>query len=422
MATCIAPARLEDRQQPRRPLSHASNRRLKVAFVTTRADAPGGSHVHLRDLSAAVKEHGHEVTIFVGGEGEFTNELAERGIPFHSLRHLVRPIRPVKDWRALLELRAALKRLQPDLVHAHSSKAGWVGRLAAWSLGIPALFTAHGFAFSEGVPARAARIYRCAERLAAPFADCIIAVSHYDRNLALRHGVARGERLVTVHNGIEDVDRKLRAEPERPVPRLVMVARFAEPKDHRLLLQALARLQDAQWTLDLIGDGPLRARTEALAASLGLTGRVRFLGIRKDVAACLAQSQIFVLTSKYEGLPLTILEAMRAGLPVVASAVGGVPEMVANGETGFGVLRGDAEMLRARLAQLIANPALRVRLGMAARALYQSCFTFDRMLSQTLKIYYDVIGGAHLRTTPASQPAPHPTPAVAAPAASAAHR
>ncbi|WP_297853548.1 glycosyltransferase [Meiothermus sp.] len=170
-----------------------------------------------------------------------------------------------------------------------------------------------------------------------------------------------------------------------------MVARFAVPKNHGLLLQALAGLQERPWEVELIGDGPLQSFAEEQAIRLGIRNRVHFVGARTDVAERLAQAHIFVLTSNYEAFPLSILEAMRAGLPVVASNVGGVAEAVIDGETGFLVPRGDLQALRSRLAQLIDNPQLRRQMGMAGRARYEAHFTLEQMLDKILAVYEKVL-------------------------------
>jgi len=365
---------------------------VNIVYVITRSDSIGGAHIHVRDLALNLLRAGHTVTVLVGGEGPFAAELAARGIPYRSLRYLVRPIRPGTDLRGLWELRAALAELKLDLVSAHSSKAGWLGRLAARSLGFPVVFTAHGWAFTEGVPEHKRKIYALAERLAAPFADRIITVSEYDRALALRYRIAPAHKLVTVHNGMPDVDPTLRACPEAEPVRIVMVARFEPQKDHTTLLCALVGLKDLAWELELIGDGPLLERVRAETGRLGLLERVCFLGARKDVAERLAKAQIFVLSSNWEGFPRSILEAMRAGLPVVASDVGGVREAVMEGETGFLVPRGDVGALRARLRQLIMNASLRVKMGQAGRKRFEEQFTFEHMFKKTLEVYEDVLG------------------------------
>jgi glycosyltransferase involved in cell wall biosynthesis len=173
-----------------------------------------------------------------------------------------------------------------------------------------------------------------------------------------------------------------------------MVARLGPQKDHPTLLRALAELQELPWELDLIGDGPSTAQTAALASSLGVGGRVRFLGQRTDVEQLLARSQVGLLVTNWEGFPLSILEAMRAGLPVVASSVGGVGESVQDGETGYLVPRGDVALLRDRIGRLLASPELRGRLGANARTRYEQRFTLGRCVSRTLAVYHDVLAGA----------------------------
>ncbi|PNY83001.1 glycosyl transferase family 1 [Deinococcus koreensis] len=365
---------------------------MKIVFVITRGDSVGGAHIHVRDLSRQLMALGHHVTVVVGGAGAYTAELERAGIPFRSLQFLTREIRPRQEGRALLELRGVLAELRPDLVSTHSSKAGLLGRLAARSLGVPALFTAHGWAFTEGVPESQRRFYTLAERLLAPLSRRIITVSEHDRQLALRRRVAPAHRLVTVHNGMPLLSGDALARPQHAPPTLVMVARFQEQKDHATLLRALAGLQTLPWTLELIGDGPLEAQTMALAAELGLAARVQFLGARSDVAERLRSAQIFVLATHWEGFPRSILEAMRAGLPVVASDVGGVRESVEDGVTGRVVPPADVDALRLALAGLIGSPQERQRLGDRGREVFLEQFTFTRMFAQTLEVYQQVLG------------------------------
>lgn len=367
---------------------------MRIAFVITRSDSIGGAQVHVRDLAVHLLHEGHSVTVLVGGEGPFVEELAEKGIPYRCLRYLVRPIRPGIDLQGFWELRAALAELRPDLVATHSSKAGWLGRAAARSLGFRVVFTAHGWPFTEGVPGSQRWIYAQAERLAALFADRIITVSEYDRRLALRYRIAPAHKLVTVHNGLPDIAPTLYARPAVQPVRIVMVARFEPPKDHVTLLRALAGIRNLSWELELIGDGPLLKEMRVLAGRLGIGERVRFLGARKDVAERLAMAQIFVLVSNWEGFPLSILEAMRAGLPVVATDVGGIREAVIDDESGFLVPRKHAEALRACLFQLIDNLTLRVKMGRKGRMRFEQLFTFERMFRKTVKVYESVLHSA----------------------------
>jgi glycosyltransferase involved in cell wall biosynthesis len=365
---------------------------LKIAYIVTRAEPIGGAQIHVRDMAEAMQRRGHSVLVLTGGEGHFTDDLRARNIPTVVLEHLTVPIRPWQDLRALRELRAALQSFGPDLVATHSAKAGVIGRMAARWLGVPVTVTTHGWSFTTGVPPLKAFVYRWIERVTGPWAaDRTITVSEYDRQLALRAGVLSESRMVTVHNGIPDVPPALRANPAATPPRLVMVARFGPQKDHPTLLRALAGLRDLPWHLDLVGEGPLLSQTRSLAVSLGLGERVQFLGQRMDVDRILANAQIGLLITNWEGFPLSILEAMRANLPVVASNVGGVAESVTDGMTGFVVPQGDADVLRDRLGRLLADPALRASLGMRARAEYETHFALERSVSKTLAVYESVL-------------------------------
>ena len=372
----------------RRPVSR--NRNLRIAFVVTRSDSFGGSSVHIRDLSQILMAAGHEVAVFIGGEGPVTEAYREAGIPYVALRHLVRKVAPSTDLRGLWELRQALRRFQPDLVSTHTSKAGFLGRIAAWSLGVPAVYTPHCWSFTDGFPG--AKLYLWAERIARPFGRRAIMVSEAERREGIGGRVGAPDHFVTVHNGMPDVAGSFRANPRLSPPRLVMVGRFEKQKDHATLFRALAQLKDLPWTLDNIGDGPLRPQVEAMVRELGLEDRVHLLGYRRDVARSMSQSQIYVLISHWEGFARSIIEAMRAGLPVVASDTGGNAEAVEDGRTGFIVQRGDVDGLASQLRILISSPELRVRLGAAGRRRYEANFTLDHMVRKTMSVWETVLG------------------------------
>jgi glycosyltransferase involved in cell wall biosynthesis len=367
---------------------------LRIAYLVTTASPIGGAQIHVRDLAAAVAAQGHSPAVITSGSGTFIDDLRSRGIPVKVLRNLAVPIHPLRDLRALREIRAALTELRPDLIAAHSSKAGILGRIAGRSLRVPVVFTVHGWAFTPGVPPLHATIYRQAERLVAPLATRFITVSEFDRQLGLAARIAGADRMVTVHNGMPDIAEHRRADPGRSPVRLVMVARFGAQKDHPTLFRALAELRHHAWELDLIGEGPLMGEMQSLAVELGLGGRVQFLGQRTDVDRILSEAQISLLVTNWEGLPLSILESMRAGLPMIASSVGGIDESVADEETGYLVPRGDAVRLRDRIERLLISPQLRVRLGTNGRARYERDFTLTHSVNRTLDVYRDVLARA----------------------------
>jgi glycosyltransferase involved in cell wall biosynthesis len=360
---------------------------MKVLFLITRAEM-GGGQVHVLDLIRGMLGS-CEPMLGVGEEGFLADAVRALGVRVHVLQHLVQPTQPLTDLRAVGELVALLRQERPDLLHAHTSKAGTVGRLAARLTGVPAVFTAHSWAFSEGtswkwkavgVPMEFAAAYCCSK---------IINVSEANRQLARRYRVGRDKQLVTVHNGIPDSG--FRSEPgEDAECRIIMVARFAAQKDQLSLVRALAAVR-SPYRLLLVGDGPTRGAVEAETARLGMTGRVEFLGERLDVPSLLASAHVFALATHYEGFPISILEAMRTGLPVVSTDVGGVSEAITDGVSGYLIPHGDLDLLTRRLEDLAASPALRARLGAASRRTFEEHFQLAAMVRKTLDVFRSVV-------------------------------
>ena len=226
------------------------------------------------------------------------------------------------------------------------------------------------------------------ERLIAPLTEKVICVSEFDRQIGLTAGM-NSQQLLTVHNGMKDIAPTLRANPAKANPmKIAMVARFDEPKDHSTLIEAF---KDIGAELILVGDGPSLPKVRQQVEQLGITKKVKFLGFRKDIAEILAEVQIFTLISKFEALPCTIIEAMRAGLPVVASDVGGVKEIVIDNETGYVVPRGNVQELRQKLTYLLNNEQVRTSMGKLARQKYESELTFKHMYDRTLATYQEVV-------------------------------
>lgn len=363
---------------------------LHLCYVITRSDVMGGASVHLLDLANGMQQAGHQVTILVGGSGIVNDKAKALGLRCHSVPELVRPIHPIYDLRCFFALKRWFKKLRPDIIHLHSSKAGLIGRLAAAGFDIPVVFTAHGWSFTEGVSALSSLLYSKLERWVSPLTDKIITVSDYDRQRALKLLVASAQKMQTIHNGMPTLAAATQQRSWHG-GRIMMVARFEQPKDHLLLLQAAALLQ-GPFYLQLVGDGPLMAEAKLAAAQLKLNDKVEFCGSRNDVAALLQQADIFVLASRWEGLPLTILEAMRAALPVVASNVGGVAEAVVDGETGFCISHGEAQLFASALQQLLDSPELALQFGQAGQQRFLQQFTFEKMLGQTQALYQTLLG------------------------------
>lgn len=361
---------------------------MKILYVITRSER-GGAQAHLLSLLAQAAQEHHPI-LAVGaadlkeGKDVLVAQAQELGIEVHMLPSLVTPLSPLADLKATQELLRVIRRVRPDLIHVHSSKAGLLGRVAGWWAGTPTVFTAHGWAFTDGVSPPRKAIAVVSERLAAVITGRIIAVSGYDTALARRWGVGRREQVVTVENGIPDLPLA-RAAHAGGCVRVVMTARFAVPKDQGQLVRAVALVPGAE--LWLVGDGPQLPEVQALAQELGVTDRVEFLGSRSDVPELLAQADVFALMSNYEGFPMSTLEAMRAALPVVVSDVGGAGEAVMPGVTGFTVPKGDVTALARVLRVLVDDPARRVAMGEAGRARFLSRYRLDTMLERTFAVY-----------------------------------
>jgi glycosyltransferase involved in cell wall biosynthesis len=366
---------------------------MRIAYAITRADAVGGASVHVLEMAPFMIGRGHHVMVFIGGAGPVTERLAGAGVPYRPLRFLGRAVRPIADLRALDEMTAALGEFQPDLVSTHTAKAGWIGRAACARLGVAAIHTPHGWPLGARMPEPGASLFRLAERRAGTWARAVVCVCEYERQLALAHRLAQDHRLHVIPNGVRDLPEAPRASPAASRPRIVSVARFEPPKDHATLLDALAGLSDLEWQLDLVGDGPCEPAARARAARLGIAGRVRFLGFLKDVAPALARAHIFVLASRSEALPRSLLEAMRTGLAVVSSRVGGVSEAIDDGSSGLLVPPQDAPALAQTLRSLIGDAERRQRLGKSARLAYEARFRLERMAEETASLYETVLAG-----------------------------
>jgi glycosyltransferase involved in cell wall biosynthesis len=291
----------------------------------------------------------------------------------------------LRDPVALVELVLLMRRLRPHIVHASSSKAGVLGRLAAGLVRVPIrMFTVHGWAFSAHAGARS-RLYRVAERIVRPLTTLTICVSESERTAGLAARTCDAERSVVIRTGIAAASVP-RARPADGPPTIVAVGRMQGPKDSVSLVHALGLLR-GPFHATLVGDGPDRPVVDEELLRYGLAGSVLLAGERDDVPELLASSAIFVLSSRSEALPVSVLEAMAAGLPVVATRVGGVPELVVEGETGLLVPPSDPAALAAALQRLLDEPELRARLGAAGRARVQEHFAVDSFAESHLDVY-----------------------------------
>jgi glycosyltransferase involved in cell wall biosynthesis len=349
--------------------------RVRVAQVVTRFMAGAGG-VALRGALALDPDR-YEI-VFVTGEGDddLIGKARAAGHQVVLLPHLRSEIAPLDDRRALADLQACLKGF--DVVHTHSSKAGALGRQAAHRLEVGRIVhTFHGFPFHQfqSWPRRTAYIQ--IERSLGRFTDVFLAVGPAVAAEAITRRIAPPERIRTIGVGLAKALNAPgpmdRAEARRilsvpPGMQVVgTVGRLAFQKAPEDFVQALAGLRRSDVFGVWIGDGPLRAKAERTARKLGLAGRMLFTGERHDVEALLPGIDVFAMASRYEGLPCAIVEAMSAGLPVVATAVNAVPDVVIAGETGLLAPPGMPDLLGRAIGHLLDNPEYAARLGAAGR-------------------------------------------------------
>jgi len=337
-----------------------------------------------------------------GPEGSIEDRVRAADINLLRVPHLVRSPNPFCDWPALRELTQLLEVQQYDLVHTHTSKAGYLGRLAARRAGVPAIVhTPHGHIFGGYFSTLTTRFYIALERHAAQFTDRIIALTGQEVEDHLARGIGQREQYRVVHSGIdmapfeaarerrEETRRKLGIKPDEVV--VGAAGRLERVKGFTYLIDAVRLLADSNPNLRLllVGDGSLRTELTRAAAPLGR--RIEFAGFRDDVPDLMAAFDILALPSLNEGMGRVLLEAGAAGTPVVATHVGGVPDVVRDGETGLLVPPKNAGALANALDALTNDAERRAHMGRAAREFVVPRFSIASMVRALEAIYDEVI-------------------------------
>jgi glycosyltransferase involved in cell wall biosynthesis len=367
----------------------------------------GGAFNHVVQLAEALTERSHEVFV-VGPHAPRRDEISARVIPLE----IGRPISVLADRRAVGSFARIVRRLEPDLVHAHGSKAGVVARLARAAYPrVPVVFTPHLYAFDNyfARPAQR-RAYRVIERALAPAASRVIGVCESERRLAAEIGPAGRTR--TVHNGVEavslaSVDPRV-AELSGRGPVICTVAELRESKGVVTLIEAMSRVHAEHPDAHLViaGDGDERPRVESRIRELELADSVTLLGATRGADAVLAGANVFVNPAYAEAFPYTVIEAMSAGLPVVATDVGGTREAI---EGGAGVLvpPGEADPLSQAIIGVLREPGRADEMGRAAAEAHKARFTTERMVAGTIGVYAELVPGfAMARDVPSTGTGP----------------
>ena len=372
--------------------------RLRVLTAITRLELGGAQRVVLH-TAATLDRHDFEVGL-AWGPGDVLDDDARaiEELTTYEIDDLVRQVAPVRDLRALTALRRAIRDFRPHVVHTHSSKAGVLGRLAARLEHVPTVIhTVHGFGFTPlQSPVKRAIFFR-AEKIAAGWTDHFVAVSQLNLDRGVELGLWRASQASVIRAGI-DLNRfrrggdgaATRRELGIPngIPIVTQIGNFKPQKAPLDFIRAAARIAEKLTDIRfvMVGDGPLRGAAEALAAELGIADRVVFSGWWRDVPGLLAATTVSVLSSIHEGLPCSVVESLAAGVPVVATAVDGTPEVIRPGVNGELVKPGDPVPLADAILGILTDEERRRAMSEAAADGLDD-FDRDRMVRQLEDLY-----------------------------------
>lgn len=352
----------------------------RVVHVITRLTL-GGSSENTVSTIEALSRRGYGNTLVAGPESETATveDARHRGCDVVAVDALCREVRPARDAAAVVALARLFRRTRPVIVHTHTSKAGFVGRLAARLARVPVVIhQPHGHIFYGYWGRGRTALFVALERRAARWTDTLVALTPREVEEHVERGIGRAAQWAVVPSGVPTA-RLRAAAPSRAAARARLglpagafvvagVGRLVPIKGFDLLVEALpaiaARVPSAHALL--IGDGEERAALEARAAALGVRGRLSITGSLADVNGVLAAADVLAAPSRNEGMGRALVEAMAIGLPVVGTTVGGIPDVIVDGECGRLVAADDAAALAAALAELGADAALRAKLGAAA--------------------------------------------------------
>jgi glycosyltransferase involved in cell wall biosynthesis len=386
---------------------------VKILHIITRLDMGGSAQNtlftcnELSDKYEKVLVHGLSLESgMTDSEKEIVaNGIAEaqaQGVRVIALPSLVRSIRPIKDLKALFALTWLIFREKPDIVHTHSSKAGILGRLAAKLVGVPHIVhTPHGHVFYGHFGAFASRMFLWVEKLFSRFTDQMVALTEGEMDDYIKLSVCSREQLVKIHSGV-DVKQFMQSNGNMMEKRRSLgldqygnvvgfIGWLLPIKGAEYLLKAMAYIwqEYPETFLVLVGKGDLDMDLRAQALQVSSNGRVKFLGWRDDIHEIMPVFDMLVLPSLNEGMGRVLVEAMAAGKPVVASDVGGIPDLVRHGETGYLVPPADEKALSDSIKKLLADPGNAWEMGQQGKKLCQQ-FSLEAMIAKLDDLYSDL--------------------------------
>lgn len=390
---------------------------MRVAHVITRLIIGGAQENTLFNVDDQHHLHQDEVCLITGPatgpEGSLLERAQERQLDVRIVPSMQRSLNPLRDTQAYLSVKRLLKDYQPDIVHTHSSKAGILGRRAAWSLGIPCVHSIHGAAFHYGQPAVLYRAYQLAEKMAERWCQHYICVCDAMSQQYLSAGIGTASSYTTIYSGM-DVDRFLSPTESREEVRqrlginsddvvVVKVARLFDLKGHDYLIDAATRIVDAvpQVKFLFVGDGTLRQQFESRIEQLGLSQHFVLAGLvpPEDVTNYIHAADLVAHTSVWEGLARVLPQGLIAGKPVISFDIDGAPEVCVDEQTGLLVPARDTHRLADAIIRLASDSELRTRLGEEGRRRYTEQFRHEFMTEQIRRVYQTLLAEKNGHTT-----------------------
>ena len=395
-------------------MAMASAERLRVLNVITHLDAGGATDAAL-NACAYISAERFAPTLVCGPSPEEEGDVKFRadglGVEVVTIPTLGRSIDPIRDVRALRALRRLFRATRPDIVHTHSSKAGFLGRLAARRERTPAVIhTVHGWSFHDYMPRRDRMLFTAVERRGAKWTDRIVTVSELDRSKGLAAGIGSFELYSVIHElndlepffGADDPPAASRARLGLPAdaPVIGTVGRLSDQKDPMTFVRSAAaiaaEIPEARFVM--VGHGPLRGQVERLVGDLGLRDRFLLAGVRADVPAILRSFDVFLLTSLWEGMPLVIPQAMACRVPVVASTADGNRELIRDGHNGLLAPPSSPDQFAHGVVRLLREKDLRDRV-VDQGTQTASDFTLAHTIPQLESLYLDCLHRGNTQVT-----------------------
>ncbi len=373
---------------------------IRIVRIIARLNI-GGPAIHVTLLTEKLGKPHYDSTLICGtispDEGDMAYYAAAHGVKPLIVPELGRSIHPLRDLKTLWTVYRLLRRLKPDVVHTHTAKAGFVGRVAAWLAGVPVIVhTFHGHVLGGYFSPTMTRVFILLERLTARMSDTVITLSEgLRRELAENYRITRRSHITVLPLGLDlapfaatarksGAFRRAYRVPD-DAPLIGIIGRIVPVKNHALFLEAAVRVRQQMPNVRfvIVGDGELRAQVEQQVDACGLRDAVIFTGWLRDLAPVYADLDANVISSLNEGTPVSVIEALTARCPVVATAVGGLPDLLDRGQLGKLVPSGDAAALAAALLDVLRTPPN----GVQAQAFMLDRYGIDRLVSDLDSLY-----------------------------------